>query len=328
MSGRHRLPRDPRGHWLLLILVLPMMFAALLFEGWTTHEVDAARRRKPPCTTPDTARPRTTGTRSCASAAARCQTATMPARTAALTFDGGPDPVWTPRLLDLLRRHHAHATFFLYGAEAARHPDLVRRIRAEGHEIGSYTYTGGDLGSPRRCAPDWNCRSRRRRLAGSAGVNTGLLRLPHTTAADTLCGAEWTAARRAADAGLSAGRRGPQVPQAVARAWCGSTARPTSATARPRSCSRNRGVETFTTVTAGSGGPRPPRRRPPSERLQGEGLIWCEGHRARLRARDDLGAGDRGRAGRPAAAAARRSSPGSTCGGCSGSGPARPGCGR
>jgi peptidoglycan/xylan/chitin deacetylase (PgdA/CDA1 family) len=60
--------------------------------------------------------------------------------TVAFTFDDGPDPEITPRVLDLLARHGAQATFFVVGARAAGHPDLIRRIVAEGHAIGSHTY--------------------------------------------------------------------------------------------------------------------------------------------------------------------------------------------
>jgi peptidoglycan-N-acetylglucosamine deacetylase len=54
----------------------------------------------------------------------------------ALTFDDGPDPQWTPRLLDLLRGLGARATFFPIAARAAAHPRIVKRIRDEGHAIG------------------------------------------------------------------------------------------------------------------------------------------------------------------------------------------------
>jgi peptidoglycan-N-acetylglucosamine deacetylase len=57
----------------------------------------------------------------------------------ALTFDDGPDPVYTPQVLDLLLRHRVKATFFLVGARARARPDLVARMRAEGHEIGNHT---------------------------------------------------------------------------------------------------------------------------------------------------------------------------------------------
>jgi peptidoglycan-N-acetylglucosamine deacetylase len=57
-------------------------------------------------------------------------------RSLALTFDDGPDPVWTPRLLDLLSDLGAAATFFVIAPCAAAHPELIDRIAREGHTIG------------------------------------------------------------------------------------------------------------------------------------------------------------------------------------------------
>ncbi len=54
----------------------------------------------------------------------------------ALTFDDGPDPVWTPRLLDLLGELAARATFFPIAPRAAAHPQIIGRMRDEGHAIG------------------------------------------------------------------------------------------------------------------------------------------------------------------------------------------------
>jgi peptidoglycan-N-acetylglucosamine deacetylase len=58
----------------------------------------------------------------------------------ALTFDDGPDPEWTPKILDVLKAAKIKAAFFLVGVNAERYPNLVRRIVAEGHEIGNHTY--------------------------------------------------------------------------------------------------------------------------------------------------------------------------------------------
>lgn len=63
----------------------------------------------------------------------------------ALTFDDGPNPAWTPRLLDTLAGHGAHATFFLLGGFAQAQPDLVRRIAAAGHLIGNHSWSHPDL---------------------------------------------------------------------------------------------------------------------------------------------------------------------------------------
>lgn len=75
--------------------------------------------------------------------------------TVALTFDDGPDPASTPRLLDLLAALEVRATCFLLGAQARRHPDLVRRIADAGHTVGQHTDTHPD---PWRIGP--------KRLAG------------------------------------------------------------------------------------------------------------------------------------------------------------------
>lgn len=62
-------------------------------------------------------------------------------RSLALTFDDGPDPVYTPKLLDLLREKGVKATFFVVGKRAEEHPEIVRRAWAEGHLIGNHTWS-------------------------------------------------------------------------------------------------------------------------------------------------------------------------------------------
>jgi peptidoglycan/xylan/chitin deacetylase (PgdA/CDA1 family) len=57
----------------------------------------------------------------------------------ALTFDDGPDPAYTPTVLDILREHRVTATFFMIGRLAAAHPELVQRVLREGHTIANHT---------------------------------------------------------------------------------------------------------------------------------------------------------------------------------------------
>ena len=63
----------------------------------------------------------------------------------ALTFDDGPDPQWTPAILDILKEKKARASFFIIGANAEAHPGLVQRILQDGHEIGNHTFTHPNL---------------------------------------------------------------------------------------------------------------------------------------------------------------------------------------
>ncbi len=63
----------------------------------------------------------------------------------AMTFDDGPHPVNTPKLLDLLKERNIKATFFLVGERVKMHPEIVRRILAEGHEVANHTWTHPSL---------------------------------------------------------------------------------------------------------------------------------------------------------------------------------------
>lgn len=61
-------------------------------------------------------------------------------KVAYLTFDDGPVPEVTPAVLDILKQYGAKATFFMVGENAVKHPDLLERIRQEGHAVGNHTY--------------------------------------------------------------------------------------------------------------------------------------------------------------------------------------------
>ncbi|MBE3551427.1 MAG: polysaccharide deacetylase family protein [Kyrpidia tusciae] len=74
----------------------------------------------------------------------------------ALTFDDGPHPIYTPQLLYILRKHRVRATFFLTGVQCEKHPSIVKRIAAEGHELGNHGYLHARLDkmSPESVAAD------------------------------------------------------------------------------------------------------------------------------------------------------------------------------
>jgi peptidoglycan/xylan/chitin deacetylase (PgdA/CDA1 family) len=96
-----------------------------------------------------------------------------------LTFDDGPHPEHTPRLLDRLGELSVPATFFLIGREAEKYPDLVRRMAAEGHGVGNHTYS-----HPARVATSarqWTADVARGEevLAGILGWQPSLFRPPH-----------------------------------------------------------------------------------------------------------------------------------------------------
>lgn len=59
----------------------------------------------------------------------------------AITFDDGPNPIYTPQVMDILLAANAKATFFVVGEQVEKNPEIVKRAYAEGHEIGNHTYT-------------------------------------------------------------------------------------------------------------------------------------------------------------------------------------------
>ncbi|PWR07735.1 glycosyl transferase [Micromonospora sicca] len=125
----------------------------------------------------------------------------LPAKTIALTFDDGPDPVWTPRVLDVLRRHRAPATFFVIGSQVARHRDLARRAVAEGNELGVHTFTHPDVS----LLPPWRQRMEyaqtQMAIVDAAGVRTSLLRFPYSSVPSAVDDANWPVIREAARLG-------------------------------------------------------------------------------------------------------------------------------
>ncbi|MEV6815417.1 glycosyltransferase [Micromonospora sp. NPDC051296] len=125
----------------------------------------------------------------------------LPPRTIVLTFDDGPDPVWTPEVLRVLAAHQVPATFFVVGSQVARHPDLVRELAAGGHELGVHTFTHPDLAA----LPGWRRRMEYTQtqlaVASAAGVRTSLIRFPYSSYAAAIDDQNWPVFTQAGDLG-------------------------------------------------------------------------------------------------------------------------------
>ncbi len=103
----------------------------------------------------------------------------------AITFDDGPDPEWTPKILDVLKREQAPAAFFLIGIQADKFSDVTERIYREGHEIGNHTFTHPDISNISRGfmrAVELNLTEQL--FASRLGIRTILFRPPYSIDAE------------------------------------------------------------------------------------------------------------------------------------------------
>lgn len=188
---------------LLLPLFLVVLLAGLCLNGYIAHvaaEGSGVRsaQRSPTAAPPDVT---TGGPIQWIDAGGTVKTRSLPALTIALTFDDGPDPQWTPQILDVLAKHQAHATFFAIGSKVNQHPDLAARVIGAGHEIGAHTFTHIDMAN----TPAWR-RAVETTLTGNAiaaatGRMPNMMRPPYTSRPSGVTDAEFTALKEAGSSG-------------------------------------------------------------------------------------------------------------------------------
>ena len=102
----------------------------------------------------------------------------------ALTFDDGPDPQWTPRILDILAREQVPATFFVIGTNAEMHPEILRRTVREGHELGIHTFTHPNIAAISPTQFELELTATQRLLASAVGRQSVLFRPPYAVDAE------------------------------------------------------------------------------------------------------------------------------------------------
>jgi cellulose synthase/poly-beta-1,6-N-acetylglucosamine synthase-like glycosyltransferase/peptidoglycan/xylan/chitin deacetylase (PgdA/CDA1 family) len=173
----------PRPGVVLVVIALLMFSCLLMVHGLASSEVGV----DPPAAVPAAAamdevpRTLTDGGPVVDTRGPQPRSAVMPARTISLTFDDGPDPTWTPQVLDVLRRHHVPATFFVVGSRAATYPGLLRDIRADGSEVGIHSFTHPDLAAVSGMRLDRELAQTQLVLDGAIGESSYLLRPPYSS---------------------------------------------------------------------------------------------------------------------------------------------------
>ncbi|MEU6343361.1 bifunctional polysaccharide deacetylase/glycosyltransferase family 2 protein [Streptomyces sp. NPDC046977] len=199
-------PRPRRRTAVPLRFVLPALLLAtvlgmLVLRGVVHSEIGADHRVHPPVATARVPESVLDGGPIVDARGAVPRTLSVPRGTMVLTFDDGPDPRWTPEVLDKLAEYHAHAVFFVTGTMASRHPDLVRRIVAEGHEVGLHTFDHPDLVYQSKDRVDHELAANQLALAGAAGIHSSLFRPPYSSTANALDDLSWPVTRYVGERG-------------------------------------------------------------------------------------------------------------------------------
>ncbi|MEU9307572.1 glycosyltransferase [Streptomyces sp. NPDC048256] len=172
-------------------LVLVAMMAMLMVRGYVHSEILADHRVQPEASADKVPDEILDGGPVIDSRGGRSTSREVPDHRLVLTFDDGPDPVWTPEVLDVLKKHHAHAVFFVTGTMASRYPDLVQRMVDEGHEVGLHTFNHPDLSFQSKKRISWELSQNQLALAGAAGIRTSLFRPPYSSFADAMDDKSW-----------------------------------------------------------------------------------------------------------------------------------------
>jgi peptidoglycan/xylan/chitin deacetylase (PgdA/CDA1 family) len=105
-----------------------------------------------------------------------------------LTFDDGPNPTWTPKVLEVLARYNARATFFVLGANVDAYPWIAANIAAAGHAIGNHSYTHANLGVLGWSSVDSELSSTQDAIRRATGRSTRCVRPPYGSVNGTVRG--------------------------------------------------------------------------------------------------------------------------------------------
>ncbi|MGW1356756.1 glycosyltransferase [Streptomyces chartreusis] len=186
-SRRRRVPM----RLLLPSLVLVALMAMLMLRGYVHSEILADYRVRPAAANEKVPEQILKGGPVIDTRSGRTTTLRVPDDSIVLTFDDGPDPEWTPKVLDALKRNNAHAVFFITGTMASRYPDLVQRMVDEGHEIGLHTFNHPDLSYQSKKRIDWELSQNQLALAGSVGIRSSLFRPPYSSKSVNMDNNSW-----------------------------------------------------------------------------------------------------------------------------------------
>nr|WP_307839243.1 glycosyltransferase [Streptomyces sp. MBT97] len=188
-AGRAAALQKPRV--ILALLLLLALTSVMLLDGYLRAEVGGDQRVRTGASADKVPEKILDGGPILTFQGGRATTVSVPDKTIALTFDDGPNPTWTPQVLEILRKYDVPGTFFLVGSMVSRYPGIVRDMVEEGNEVGIHTFTHVDLSYQSDARVDREMEQTQLALAGAAGITTTLFRAPYSSEADAIDNYSW-----------------------------------------------------------------------------------------------------------------------------------------
>ncbi|WP_253258716.1 polysaccharide deacetylase family protein, partial [Pseudonocardia sp. N23] len=174
--------RVPRPKWVLFAIAMAMVASILALNGLVNPKVGTdAERQAPRAATDKVPASVLDGGSVVDTTRGQVHSLGYPSKTVALTFDDGPDPEWTPQILDVLTRYDVPGTFFVLGSLGAQHPAILRDIVDSGSEIGIHTFTHPDLTTVSQDRMNRELDQTQLVIAGATGQVSYLVRPPYSS---------------------------------------------------------------------------------------------------------------------------------------------------
>ncbi|WP_406144484.1 bifunctional polysaccharide deacetylase/glycosyltransferase family 2 protein [Streptomyces sp. NBC_01012] len=189
--SRVRRQAVPRPRVIMAVLLLLGLVCMMLLDGYLRSEIGNDQRVRSGASSDSVPSDVLEGGPLLSFPGGTARTQSVPDKTIVLTFDDGPDPEWSEKVLDVLDENDVPGTFFLIGSMISRYPDIVRRLVDEGNEVGVHTFTHVDLSYQSEARVKREIAQTQLALAGAAGITTTLFRAPYSSKTDAIDDYSW-----------------------------------------------------------------------------------------------------------------------------------------
>ncbi len=201
VAGKAAALQKPRV--ILALLLLLALTSVMLLDGYLRAEVGGDQRVRTGASSSKVPDKILDGGPILTFRGGQATTVSVPDKTIALTFDDGPNPTWTPQVLQILDKYDIPATFFVVGSMVSRYPGIVADMVEQGDEVGIHTFTHVDLSYQSDARVNREMQQTQLALAGAAGITTTLFRAPYSSETDAIDNYSWPVYKKLGEDGYT-----------------------------------------------------------------------------------------------------------------------------